>query len=223
MTATPAGHTIACRDEDFVSWHGGCRRAAVWAVEADTPGVRAAVASMRERWGGLLLPRYDRQPHITVAYGGPVPEAGASPMEEPYDRPRFEADLARLRAARLEPFAVEISGWGTFPMVPYLSAHAPALHRANATLTTQPGYVPHVTVGHYRVSVPLAEIDAVAGGWQPPEAGQLRADRLALMTYGTHDIAGPLTVEGWFRLDSGEWEPRSDEGDDDEEHHMGDL
>lgn len=214
------GNTIACRDEDFADWHGGCRRAAVWAIEADTPSVAAAVAALREQWGALLLPRYHRQPHVTVAYCGPVPEPGATPAEEPYGRHRFEADLARLKATRLEPFAVEINGWGTFPMVPFLAAHALELHRANAVLTAQAGYTPHVTAGHYATAVPIAHVEARVAGWEPPTVAALAVESLALMTYETHDIAGPLRVEGRFHFSTGEW---SEEGDGDEEDKLGDL
>lgn len=201
--------TIACEDRDFVEWHGGCEHALVWAVEADAAPVRAAVASARERWSDVLLPRHLRQPHITVAYAGPVPAPGATPVDAPYTRERFVSDLERLRAVGVGSFTVRVGGWDTFPMVPYLPAAAPELARLNAALTQgsphDGGYVPHVTIGHYAVSRPMDELRARAAGWRAPRIDPLEVAEISLLAYATRDIAGPLTTVGRLRLADGAW------------------
>ena len=62
--------TIASEDRDFAEWHGGRTHAAVWAFELDLPEVREMIAAAHRRLGHLLLPRYARQPHVTVAFAG---------------------------------------------------------------------------------------------------------------------------------------------------------
>ncbi|MDO5676949.1 MAG: 2'-5' RNA ligase family protein [Propionibacteriaceae bacterium] len=187
--------TIACDDRDFTEWHGGARHILIWAALVDTDEVRAAVESAREHWAGVLLPRYERQPHITVRYGGPVPREGAVPMDPLYTDERVAADRATIEALRLSPFDVRIGGWSTFEMVPYLHAEAPELGLTAGALgedLLRP-YVPHVTIGHYAVEAPLAEMSALGAGWSWPEA-VVRIERLSLLRYDAADIAGPLTV-----------------------------
>lgn len=200
--------TVACEDRDFPEWHGGCRHALVWAVDADVEGVREAVRDARGRLATVLLPRYVRQPHITLAYAGIVASPGARPVDEPYSRSRLHDDLARLRALAQGPFEVAVGGWGTFPMVPYLHASAPELAAANAALLAGSpyagGYVPHVTVGHYSVSRLLAEIACHMDGWVAPGV-VVEVREWVLLAYETHDIAGPLTTVGRLSLVDGSW------------------
>lgn len=201
--------TVACEDRDFVEWHGGCRHALVWAVEADTDGVRTAVESARAHWGDVLLPRHERQPHVTLAYAGPVPTPGARPVDDPYTPERLAADLARLRAVALRPFTIALGRWGTFPMVPFLHVDAPELTALNAALMAGSdyagGYVPHVTIGHYGVSAPIALVTERASGWAEPSVEPIEVMALSLLAYETHDIAGPLTVVGRLSLTDSRW------------------
>ena len=199
--------TVACQDRDFVEWHGGCRQALVWAALVDTDGVREAVAAARGRLADVLLPRYERRPHVTIAYAGLLPTPGATPAEQPYGPDRLARDILTLRRLAARPFRVQVGGWGSFPMVPYLSAGAPELHRAHAALgggSTVETYVPHVTVGHYAVSRPLAEVAARLDGWAAPRV-EVEVSEWALMAYETHDIAGPLDIVGVLSLADGTW------------------
>ena len=74
----------------------------------------------------VLLPRYERRPHVTVAYAGLLPTPGATPAEQFYGPDRLARDILTLRRLAVRPFRVQVGGWGSFPMVPYLSAGAPA-------------------------------------------------------------------------------------------------
>ena len=196
--------TVACRDEDFVDWHQGCRRAALWAVDADRDDVHAAVGAVRDLYRDLLLPRYERQPHITVAFRGLIPEPHCHPADA-FTPVRLDGDLEALRSVRLAPFEVVVGGWGTFPMVPYLSVSGPELLRLQQALVTDPRYTPHVTAGHYRIATSIAGLYAIARDLKLPPPVSFAVERLALMTYDTADIAGPLRVEGTLDLATGEW------------------
>ena len=182
----------------------------VWAVDADVDAVRAAVGEARRRLADVLLPRYNRQPHVTVAYAGLAPSPGARPGEEPYGPGRLASDVAALRRLAAGPFTVRVAGLGSFPMVPYLAAEAPELHAAHRAFAVGGGgYVPHVTVGHYSVSRPLTDIAARVDGWAPP-AVEVEVREWLLLAYETHDIAGPLTTLGRLSLADGTWTVESE-------------
>ncbi len=193
--------TVAIEDRNFVDWHGGCQHALVWVADVDTPEVREAVAAMRDRLGHLLLPRYDRQPHVTVAFGGLAPEPGATPMSVLYPPDLADLHAARVRDLGVAPFTVRITGWDTFTTTPYLAVEAPqlaVLHEAlirerPRTADFAPTYVTHVTAGHYAMSVPLDDVRRRLAGFQFPDL-EVGVDHLTLASYETRDIAGPLAV-----------------------------
>lgn len=205
-------HTVACQDRDFAEWHGGCTHALVWAALVDVDDVRSAVCEARGRLAEVLLPRYDRQPHVTVAYAGLLPAEGTDPIEEPIGPGRLASDIHALRALADGGFTLSLDGWGSFHMVPYLSVEAPALDTAHQALHPAglPGpYVPHVTVGHYSVSGPMPRIASLLDGWEP-EPVELTVREWSLLAYETRDIAGPLTVVGSLSLDDGRWRTHAD-------------
>ncbi|GGH60320.1 hypothetical protein GCM10010975_22910 [Comamonas phosphati] len=188
---------------------------------ADLPEVAAAVAHGRRVLAQALLPRYARQPHITLAYRG-LCGGGQDGAEDgvEFGRARLLADIARLgtclRAGSGAPFAVQLQGVESFTTVPYLAvrAGASALARWHAALGGVPDgelqagwrYVPHVTLGHYAVAMPLGQ--AVARLRAAGVAGQamcFEVRALALVRYATQDIAGPLQAEGFFDLQTGRY------------------
>lgn len=193
--------TIACEDRDFVEWRGAAEHVLIWAVLIDDDGVRAAVESARSHWSDVLLPRYQRQPHITLGYGGPMPAPGAQPLDPPYSLEQAAADLAAVEALNLAPFEVEISGWDAFQMGPFLHARAPELTLLATTLREDRlrPYIPHVTIGHWAVSTPMSDVGARASQWQWPPI-TVPVSRLSLLRYDAADIAGPLTEVGGIGL-----------------------
>ncbi len=203
--------TIACEDRDFVEWHGGARHAAVWVALVERDDVGGVLASARAALEPLLHTRYERAPHITVAYAGPLPAHGAMPADPIYTASRFHQDLERLRGLRLSPFEARIGGWGSFQMAPYLEVQADEFHAVNAALTLgSPSghrYRPHLTVGLYRTATPMAGIAATMSRWQRPHLAPLRIDSLALVYYETHDTAGPLRLIGNLSLHDAAWHP----------------
>lgn len=196
---------LANQDRDFTEWHGGCRRALVWAIDADLPEVHAVLADARNRLDGLLIGRYQRQPHITLAYAGLEPEPGATPKGRVYLNHHLATDIDAASALNLEPFDVVITHWDTFPLAPYLGVKSPqsAVLRAAFGGTTQ-GYVPHVTIGLYAVTAELADVKKRMSGFDPPPI-TVRVDRLHLLAYEAADIAGRLTTVGTLSLGDGAW------------------
>lgn len=197
--------TVPNQDRDFVEWHGGCRRAAVWALDVDTAAVRETLGAARSGLAPLLLARYRRQPHLTIAYAGLLPEPGANPVEGVYTDADLDGDVAALAQLGQRPFDVEIGGWGSFAMAPYLGVSSDGVASLHAALAgPSDRYVPHVTIGLYAVEADLDEVAAGMAGLPDPRL-TVSVSGVCLMAYATSDIAGELTTLGRFDLSTGTW------------------
>lgn len=193
-------------DADFVEWHGGCRHALVWAVDLDRDDVVALTSRARERLAPLLLSRYVRQPHLTLAYAGLAPTPGARPADRIYSRREFAADLEALVAASVPPFDLVIGTFGSFPGAPYLAADGAGVATLHRALEPRPGhYTPHVTLGLYTTSVPLSRVASSFADWT--ETLVVHVPAVSLLRYETHDVAGPLERVGGFDLATRTWAP----------------
>lgn len=206
MNLEPSACTQACEDRDFAEWHQGCPWCAVWVVGLEDASVKAHVVALRAVVQPWLLPRYERQPHITLGYRGLMagPEGHHAAQ---FAAPQLAQDIAALQVLALQPFTVHLQGADSFATVPYLAVQASAelqqLHQALMGSARYPDwhYVPHVTLGYYACNTPAAPIlhrlHAVA---QTLPALVLSVQQLQLVRYQSHDIAGSLTVEGCWDL-----------------------
>ena len=206
MHMSPPLFTEACEDRDFAEWHQGCPWCAVWVVRAEHAAVQAMVDGARAQIPSALLPRYARQPHITVAYRG-LMAGNTGHARAEFSAEQLVRDRAALQAAQLRPFTVEVGGAASFTTVPYVAVAAQhTLLQAHDALHAQapyPGwqYVPHVTVGHYAKRLPMdAVLQALAQSPENQASVTLEVDALWLARYRTCDIAGPLFWEGRFDL-----------------------
>lgn len=207
-----------CEDRDFAEWHWGCAWCAVWVVWLPGAALARAVQAGRQALGAALLPYYDRQPHVTVAYRGLCAGAPGHPAAE-FGAAQLRADVATLQAAAVAPFAIQIQGVGSFTTVPYLAvagaAGLEALHGLHDALVPElpaPGwrYVPHVTLGHYAQALPLPQLVAtLQAAGVGAEALSAPVGQLALVRYATSQIAGPLAVEGLFDLHTRRYTPQA--------------
>lgn len=199
--------TQACEDRDFVEWHQGCPWCAVWVVRLDAPSLQARMQQARVALLGSVLARYERQPHVTLAYrglmAGPTPHAAAA-----FGVEQLRADVHALQQLQLQPWTLQVQGSGSFTTVPYLGVAQGQLElqQVHALLSPpQPGsdwqYVPHVTLGHYAQRLPL---QAVQAHLQQALLGEMpiscAVDALWLARYRTEDIAGALFWEGCYDL-----------------------
>lgn len=207
MSLPTPSYTEVCEDRDFVEWHRGCPWCAVWLIRLEQAQVIAQVAQARASVQQWLLPRYARQPHVTLGYRGLMAAAEGAHAAAEFGVAQLRADIQALQAAQLQPFALQVQGVGSFATVPYLAvAPTTALLAAHAALLAHgpyPGwrYVPHVTLGHYGSRLPLQTVlqqlqcsVPAAWNWQAP------VTQLWLARYCTHDIAGALSFEGYFDL-----------------------
>lgn len=205
LQATDA-FTLACRHDDFSDWHQGRRCYAVWAIAADTPVLTAAVDGLKAQLAPWLLPGYRRQPHITVALGGfPAP---ARQRADDYSPACLAAQVAALERAAPPPFSLELGPCATFASAPYLAVGGDGpslLQLRQALLDSHPErddfpYTPHLTLGLYDDTYPLAPMQARLQGLAPGPGLVLPVHHLDLMTYAADTIGGPLHTAARFDL-----------------------
>ncbi|MBS1228184.1 MAG: hypothetical protein H6R17_1461 [Proteobacteria bacterium] len=199
--------TVASVRQDFVDWRQGRSRYAVWAIRLDLPSLCAASARMRRHLADYLLPRYDRQPHITLRICGfPGPDQG---LGDDYTPATFGAQIEFLERALLRPFSIAVGGPATFPSAAYFSVRDDegGIARIQQALVGDgPGekdfpYVPHVTFGLYRGRFRVAEVLQRMRSCPDPISAQFTISELVLMTYQASVITGPLTACCAFDLE----------------------
>ena len=211
-----ASHALsqACEDRDFAEWHQGCPWCAVWVVLIESEALNATVHAARHALGDALLARYERQPHLTLAYRGLCDASQHAAAE--FNPERLQDDLATLQALAQPPFSVQLQGVGSFSTVPYLGVTQGAdilaqLHDALQPWSPVEGwyYQPHVTLGHYARELPLIwaveRLQTVGVGL--PQLS-IEVQQLALVRYASHDIAGPLALEGLWDLQLQQYQPQ---------------
>ena len=203
--------TQVCEDRDFSEWHQGCPWCTVWVVLTDTPLLQMTVQVTRNVLKDLLLPRYLRQPHITIAYRGLTSGNAVQHPAAEFTAQQLQADVATLQTCKLQPFFIHIQGASSFATVPYLAIQKDEgrhrLHQLQRSLSStvddqsEQDYTPHITLGHYAQSVKMTTVQTMLHktlAHQP--AVELLVERLHLVRYDTRDIAGPLVTEGFFDL-----------------------
>lgn len=199
-----------CEDRDFAEWHQGCPWCAVWVVMLEDTALERSLQLARARLGDALLPRYARQPHITLAYRG-LCQSGAVHAAQEYDAQALRVDVLLLQKMKQPPFELEVAGAESFSTAPYLGIRGDvaALQRLHATLVLKAPvpdwrYMPHVTIGHYARQLQLREaVKQLARLDQ--RLPKISVTRLSLARYASADIAGPLTPEGVFDLNTGRY------------------
>lgn len=190
--------TLRNERRDFHAWHRGRPHYLLWALDVDTPPLRARVAAAQRALDGLLLASYLRQPHITLALCG-FPAVARAPAADEFDAGLIARQLAALQTAAPAAFELAVGGLESFSSAPFLS-----VHDASGTLDTlrrclhvggddaHGGYVPHVTVGLYAGAWPTAELAARFHALADVPRLACRIDRLSLMGYVAADIGGAL-------------------------------
>lgn len=201
--------TLRNERRDFVEWHRGRPIYVLWALDVDTPAIRARVAAAQQALEGLLLPDYRRQAHATLALCG-FPVEGGGPADDAFDERRIAAQVSALQAQAPKAFDIGIGGLESFSSAPFLTVHAAddafavlrrCLH-ADASHPHGP-YVPHITVGLYADAWPSA---AVAERFaRVPGTPRLRhrVTTLSLVGYASAEIGGALFTLAEYDLETG--------------------
>lgn len=202
-------HTLPSEQRDFAEWHRGRPHYAVWTVALDDPAIDARLDQLRAALQPLLLPGYQRQPHITLQLCGFAVDLPHEPGDFGPQQMQDHADaLARLR---LPPFELHIGGAFSFASAACLAVQDPssslprlraALSQAAASDDATP-YVPHVTAGLYCGAWPVHEILQRLHALQSLPEIAVPVTQLDWMHYDTAVVGGPLRTLQRFSLRAG--------------------
>ena len=204
-----AGRTIENVRRDFPEWHRNRPRYVLWALDVDSPPVRQVIADATSRLDGLLLEGYARQAHITLALGG-FPDMRPIRPDD-YGPAALQAHVEALQTLALTPFQICIGGLASFSSAPFLAVHdaGGSIRRLRKALhpgSEHPGgpYLPHVTVGLYYGSWPVARVQPALDAVDCTSPVPCTIERISLMAYTASEIGGPLSILADFDLRRGE-------------------
>lgn len=197
--------TLPCELRDHPEWRRGRERYWLWSIPVECPRVLARLDAARALLGDWLHPPGLRQAHITLfVCGFPCAEPG---HDDDIATTRLDAQRDSLEALRMAPFELSIGGLDSFASAAFLTVGEDArldhLRQALGRLAAevrQAPYVPHLTVGLYRMAASTAEWRrrAAALGGCPPLALPVR--ELQLVSYAAAEPQGPLRIEARVAL-----------------------
>ncbi len=150
------------------AWHRGRKRYAVWIVRVEEACVAERALQVARALERFIVPQPRSDLHVTVWVAG-------FPTHAPeHDDDIAEAVLSAQAEAlsKVERFSLRVTGASSFYSVPYLAVEADRglLDEIRTRLAAHgreqrfEGYVPHVTLGRYRGSLPTAPIAEVLQG-----------------------------------------------------------
>lgn len=208
--ARVAGESLTWPSEqrDFVEWHQGRSRFAVWAIAVDHPEVERRLTAMREALHPLLLPGYQRQAHVTLHICGfPTPSAL---RRDDFTSARLRAQIDTLHQQRPRPFRLVVGGAFSFVSAACLAVegHGDLVRLRRAWIGSAPAlqtepYVPHITAGLYAGAWPLLDIERRLRSLVTLEPVDIEVSAVDWMTYDSGRVGGPLRTELRFDLRHG--------------------
>ena len=208
----PPTCTFGVSLNDLPEWHHGIRHYAVWCLPVDDPDWLAFIQATQTLLSPWLHAGYQRQPHITLFAAGLVDK-------KHYSAAMRVAHIKSLELYSLSPVLLTASDLSTFATAPWigiedgdnqLQSLRNRLAHAAAEDSPPPRYQPHVTLGFYRDSYPVA---AILQRLEPLQAQAqalppLRINRLQLCYYDTHQVQGRLDVKETMDLNQAATKPR---------------
>lgn len=198
---------------DIDPWRQGRQRYWCWCIEVSSDPIMARIERQQRRLNGLILPSYQRQPHVTLAVCG---FWQSSPLVSPSNDDFFEDDLQRQLSLIADfpwpSFELRVLGTNSFASAPFLevidSSLENKLQRLRDCLSPQNddfrsiGYCPHITLGLFHRALAISELHFLLSDPSDREPIPLSVSALSLMSYDSRDLAGALQLERRIDLDS---------------------
>ena len=197
-----ASHTLQCEERDYIEWHQGRRRYAIWAIEVEDAEWLGALHSARQQLNSVLLAGEPRRAHITLFAIGFTEDA------------QYESLLSRqtelLQEQNLSAFELQLAGINSFTSAPYLAVHdaSSRLAQINSLLpqvssaSWECPYTPHLTIGLYNQRYTVKAMQSLLGGCEIAATPPMIVRRLSLMHYDTRSLFSPLHTEMQITLDA---------------------
>ena len=210
--------TIAHVDRDFIEWHGGIERYAAWMILIEDPSWLDWCREARRQVADLVLPGYERQPHVTVLAAGLVASNHLS-------RKIANAQASAVRRADSATANLRAVGLGASHSCPFIEVHDDAwvvprlrgrladvhpedalqnsnldhpddsfdfVHERNRPADVTP---PHITLGLFSRTESLEAVRSRLASVPQPDLPPLRLDTLHLCSYDTRSVQGPPRIQ----------------------------
>lgn len=192
--------TQPCELRDYPEWHRGRERYCLWSIPVECPKVLSRLEAARTLLGDWLQPPGMRQAHVTLFVCGFVcalPRYGDDIATAVLDDQR-----AAIEALQLAPFTLHIGGLDSFASAAFLTVEEDdklsCLRQVLGRLSTEVRhvpYVPHLTVGLYRMAASTSEWRSRAAALRDCLPLELPVHELQLVSYAATEPQGALRVE----------------------------
>lgn len=191
-------HTYKNEDRDFVEWHKGQKRYAIWAIEVENKQWLNQLAFAREILQQYLLQGQQRTMHITLFACGFYEECVEL----------IELQKLTLKNSDLEVFKLGLSGLDSFLSAPFFSISdaTNSINNIRAILEKHMNedrsgvYCPHLTVGQYNDAHSTVKLSEIIEACKGLSMAEVLVKKISLMTYDTKSIFSPLHTEFEIKL-----------------------
>lgn len=196
--------TYKCVDRDFVEWHKGRTRYAVWALEINNDIWLNELVNARSLLDKYLLSGEQRQAHITLFACGFYDESGSAGESGKV----INAQLDALRKRKFSPFKIHLSELKSFLTAPYFAIDdkTGALGEIRSILSMYLNedrsceYQPHLTVGLYNDCHSTALLSEKMNEYKSVKAPPVLINKLSLMSFSTQSVFSALKTEFQLKL-----------------------
>ena len=193
-------NTIQVDDESPLIWHQGIRQYGFWAIVIDDEAWLDTFSYAQSYVKHLVLPGYQRAPHITLSACGLVDDAHFSKL-------KLQQQIDTLQALNLSKFEVDAGRLNSFQSAPYISiASHPKLTRLRGLFEAihqdnpAADYQPHLTLGFYNKPHPFGPLHDYLCQFKAATLPPLVVDTISYCTYQTNQIQGGITTQYEQRL-----------------------
>jgi 2'-5' RNA ligase len=186
--------TIKSENRDFIEWHKGRARYAIWVLEIDDTSWRKNLQLSREYLQEYLLIGKHRAPHITLFACG---------FMDDQQMQAIQLQIKSLQSSGLQPFALSLLELNSFLSAAYISIGDPS--GALAKLRTALGlkaddgrlepYCPHLTVGLYKDNYPTNILAKKIKAFEMQSSAEIKINKVSLMSYAANNIFSRLQTE----------------------------
>lgn len=199
--------SIACALRDYPEWHRGRSRYGLWLLPVQCPALLAHIAWLRLQLADLLHPPGRRQAHISLFVCGF--SSGLRRYDDDFSKAQLQAQLRDLGRAPGPSLSLQVGAADSFAsaaIVPIqdpsgqlqawrqrLAKHAPEVRQAP--------YLPHITLGLYRRSLPAEQLRERLNALHLAAPQPLQVRQLHYATYSARQLFGPLRVRHSLHLE----------------------
>ncbi|MFA5679560.1 MAG: 2'-5' RNA ligase family protein [Pseudomonas sp.] len=192
--------TLVAEPRDYAEWHRGRMRYGVWMLPIQCPDLLAHIERVASELADLLHPSR-RQPHITLFVCGF--EQPCRQYNDDFTTAQLQQQMVALEALEQSPCTLQIGAVDSFASAALLTVADPEGYlarwrqalAAGCSEVRQAAYVPHLTLGLYRRTVPAAELRQRLADVPHTDGVALPVSCVEYATYSSTDMFGPLSCQ----------------------------